>query len=116
MLWLSFFYTHNQHNYPNKYQIINYSFENYLLAEQRDVLFFLFPHFHWVLLFNAFCFCFIIVIFVISIIINTYIIIIIIFIIFIIIIICFVFNPFVNVYIVLYYLIFFSFLLFYATG
>ena len=27
------FYTHNQYNYPKNYQIINYSFKSYLLAE-----------------------------------------------------------------------------------
>ena len=54
MLWLLFLYTHNQYNYSNNYQIINYSLKGYLLAEQ---CIFLSPLFDWVLLFNVFCFC-----------------------------------------------------------
>ena len=34
-----FLYTHNQYNYPNNYQIINYSFKGYLLAKQWNVFF-----------------------------------------------------------------------------
>ena len=41
MLWLLFLYTHNQYNYSNNYQIINYSLKGYLLAEQWDVFFYL---------------------------------------------------------------------------
>ena len=33
------FYTRNQYDYPNNYQIINYSFNGYLLVEQWDVFF-----------------------------------------------------------------------------
>ena len=36
------FYTHNQYNYPNNYQIIDHSFKGFLLAEQWKLfLFFL---------------------------------------------------------------------------
>ena len=55
------FVYHNQYNYPNNYQIINYSFKGYLLAEQWDAFLYVFLSslFDWVLLFNVFCFCFI---------------------------------------------------------
>ena len=39
IVMLLFFYIHNQYNYLNDYQKINYSFEGYLLAEHWKVFF-----------------------------------------------------------------------------
>ena len=43
------FYTHNQYNYPNNDQIINYSFKGHLLPEQWDGILFLFFYFFYFL-------------------------------------------------------------------
>ena len=82
LLWVFFLYTHNQYDDPNNYQIINYSFKGFLLAEQWDFLlipsFWLGPSTFLVLfLFYYYYYYFNIIIITI-----------------IIIIICFVFNPF----------------------
>ena len=95
LLWLLFLYTHNQYNYSNNYQIINYSFKGYFLDEQWDVFYLLsLIGSFWSMLF---CFRFIItiIIIIIAIIIIAIIVIIILFTITVsIIIICFFFSPF----------------------
>ena len=60
---ITIIYICNPYNYSKKYQVINYFFKGYLIAQQWDA-FFLSPVFDRVILFNVFCFyfCFIIVI------------------------------------------------------
>ena len=72
LLWLLFFYTHNQYNYPNNYQKISYSFKGFLLAEQWDVFcFFVFFFISSLWLGpSIWCFCYFIITITIIIIIN----------------------------------------------